>query len=191
MKVTKEQSELNRQALLDAAGRLFKQHGIDGVGVADICKAAGLTHGALYKHFADKQDLAAQAFAHSFRRGFDKTTRARGGEMPTLATYLDPYLSRRVRDDHTAGCPVVTSACDTGRQSEAVSRSYTAGFLELRDGLQAVLDPGGTDPARATLAVAALIGAMSISRGVVKTDPKLADDVLRLVRRGIEQLAPD
>ena len=70
MKVTKEQSELNRQALLDAAARLFKQHGIDGVGVADICKAAGLTHGALYKHFADKQDLAAQAFAHSFRKGF-------------------------------------------------------------------------------------------------------------------------
>jgi TetR/AcrR family transcriptional repressor of nem operon len=189
MKVTKEQSELNRQALLDAAGRLFKQHGIDGVGVADICKAAGLTHGALYKHFADKQDLAAQAFAHSFRRGFDKTKRPKGGAAPTLATYLDQYLSRRVRDDHTAGCPVVTSACDTGRQSEAVSQSYTAGFLELRDGLQAVLAPPGSDPARATLAVAALIGAMAISRGVAKTDPALANEVLTLVRAGIEGLA--
>lgn len=189
MKVTKEQAELNRQALLDAAGRLFKQHGVDGVGVADICKAAGLTHGALYKHFADKQDLAAQAFAHSFRKGFDRTTQAGSGKAPTLATYLDQYLSRRVRDDQAAGCPVVTSACDTGRQSEAVSQSYTAGFLELRDGLQAVLDPDGEAPARATLAVAALIGAMALSRGVVKTDPRLANEVLKQVRDEIERLA--
>lgn len=189
MKVTKEQSELNRQALLDAAARLFKQHGIDGVGVADICKAAGLTHGALYKHFTDKQDLAAQAFAHSFRKGFDWTTKARSGKAPTLATYLDQYLSRRVRDDQAAGCPVVTSACDTGRQSEAVSQSYTAGFLELREGLQAALAAKGDDPAKATLAVAALIGAMAISRGVVKTDEALANEVLKQVREQIEQLA--
>ncbi|MGM9484119.1 TetR/AcrR family transcriptional regulator [Roseateles sp. NT4] len=189
MKVTKEQSELNRQALLDAAARLFKQHGIDGVGVADICKAAGLTHGALYKHFADKQDLAAQAFAHSFRKGFDWTTRAGSGKSPTLATYLDQYLSRQVRDDHTRGCPVVTAACDTGRQSEAVSQSYTAGFLELREGLQAVLAARGDDPAKATLAVAALIGAMAISRGVMKTDEALANEVLKQVRQQIEQLA--
>jgi TetR/AcrR family transcriptional repressor of nem operon len=187
MKVTKEQSELNRLALLDAAARLFKQHGIDGVGVADICKAAGLTHGALYKHFADKQDLAAQAFAHSFRKGFDKTTQVGSGKAPTLATFLDQYLSRRVRDDQAAGCPVVTSACDTGRQSEAVSQSYTAGFLELRDGLQAAL-AAEADPAQATLAVAALIGAMAISRGVAKTDPALANDVLKQVRQAIEQL---
>ena len=189
MKVTKEQSELNRLALLDAAARLFKQHGIDGVGVADICKAAGLTHGALYKHFTDKQDLAAQAFAHSFRKGFDWTTKAGSGKAPTLANYLDQYLSRRVRDDQAAGCPVVTSACDTGRQSEAVSQSYTDGFKELRDGLQAVLDPQGQDPAKATLAVAALIGAMALSRGVAKTDKALADAVLKQVRDGIERLA--
>ena len=191
MKVTKEQAELNRLALLDAAARLFKQHGIDGVGVAEICKAAGLTHGALYKHFADKQDLAAQAFAHSFRKGFDRTTQAGSGKVPTLNTFLDQYLSRRVRDDHAAGCPIVTSACDTGRQSEAVSQSYTAGFLELRDGLQAVMATGDGDPAKATLAVAALIGAMAISRGVAKTDPSLANEVLKQVRREIEKLAAD
>ena len=186
MKVTKEQSELNKLALLDAAAKLFKQHGIDGVGVADICKAAGLTHGALYKHFADKQDLAAQAFTHGFRKGFDKTTRPKDGTPATLATYLDSYLSRRVRDDDASGCPVVIASCDTGRQSEAVSQSYTAGFKELRDGLQAVL---GGDEGQATLAVAALIGAMAISRGVVKADPALANDVLKLVREGIENLA--
>lgn len=189
MKVTKQQSEQNRLALLDAAARLFKQHGIDGVGVADICKAAGLTHGALYKHFADKQDLAAQAFTHAFRRGFDWTTKAGSGKAPTLSTYLDQYLSKRVRDDDAAGCPVVVASCDTGRHSDAVSQSYTAGFVELRDGLQAVLDPDGANPAKATLAVAALIGAMAISRGVVKTDAALADEVLAQVRAEIERLA--
>lgn len=187
MKVTKEQAELNRQALLDAAARLFKQHGIDGVGVADICKAAGLTHGALYKHFTDKQDLAAQAFAHSFRSGFDKVSRSSRGEPANLARYLDRYLSARVRDDFSAGCPVVASACETGRQSEAVSQSYTAGFLELRDGVQAALN--SDDSAQATLAVAALVGAMALSRGVLKADAALADEVLKDVRAGLERLA--
>lgn len=182
MKVSKEQAQQNKQALLDAAGALFKQHGIDGVGVADVCREAGLTHGALYKHFADKQDLAAQAFTHAFRAGYDKVSTPRAGKARTLGTYLDAYLSKRVRDDLSKGCPLVSTACETGRQSEAVSRSFADAFVELRSGIEGVLpnagDSGGDKAALANLMVAALVGAMAISRGVVKADRMLADEVL-------------
>ena len=62
MKVTKHQAAANRDALLDAAGRLFRERGIDDVGVAEIGKEAGLTHGALYAHFPTKDALAAEAY---------------------------------------------------------------------------------------------------------------------------------
>jgi AcrR family transcriptional regulator len=62
MKVTKEKATENRAALLRAASRLFQERGIDGVGVAEISKKAGLTHGALYAQFPSKEALAAEAF---------------------------------------------------------------------------------------------------------------------------------
>jgi TetR/AcrR family transcriptional repressor of nem operon len=63
--VSREQTALNRGSLLQAASRLFREKGIDGVGVAEIAKEAGLTHGALYKHFPSKDVLAAEAFSHA------------------------------------------------------------------------------------------------------------------------------
>jgi TetR/AcrR family transcriptional repressor of nem operon len=194
MKVTKEQAQQNKLALLEAAGQLFKQHGIDGVGVADVCRQAGLTHGALYKHFTDKQDLAAQAFAYAFEAGHGRVARAAGGgagRQRSLATYLDRYLSLNVRDDMAKGCPLVSTACETARQGEAVSRSYADAFAELRAGVEATL-PDDTAPAErqalASTVVAALVGAMAISRGVAKADRAEADAVLAQVRGVLETL---
>ena len=55
LKVTKAKAAENRAALVQAAGSLFRERGIDGVGVAEISKKAGLTHGALYAQFPSKQ----------------------------------------------------------------------------------------------------------------------------------------
>ena len=60
VKVTKEKSAENRAALIETAARMFRERGIDGVGVAEISKAAGLTHGALYAQFPSKQALVAE-----------------------------------------------------------------------------------------------------------------------------------
>jgi len=192
MKVSKEQAQQNRQALLDAAGRLFKKHGIDGIGVADVSREAGLTPGALYKHFSDKQDLAAQAFSHAFRTGYERVSTPPPGKARTVQTYLKSYLNRRVRDDMEAGCPLIATACETGRQSEQVSRSFADAFVELRGGLASVLPDTGDEAQRAALAsvfVAALVGATALSRGVVKADRALADEVLEQVQKMLAQLA--
>jgi len=193
MKVSKEQAQQNKQALLEAAGRLFKQHGVDGVGVADICREAGLTQGALYKHFTDKQDLVAQSFERAFRQGFDRITAVPAGQSPSLDTYLRSYLSRRLRDDLSAGCPLMATACETARQSEPVSRNFTSAFVELRQGLQAVLptppDASAEDTRQqATMAVAALLGAVALSRGMLKADKDLADQVLADVQACLSRL---
>src|SRR5437762_8023034 len=60
VRVTREQAAANREKILDVAGTLFRERGYDGIGVADIMKHAGLTHGGFYGHFDSKDDLAAE-----------------------------------------------------------------------------------------------------------------------------------
>ena len=60
VRVTREQAAANREKILEVAGALFRERGFDGIGVADIMKRAGLTHGGFYGHFASKDDLAAE-----------------------------------------------------------------------------------------------------------------------------------
>src|SRR5438309_7220877 len=61
MRVSRTQAAENRQTVITVAGRLFREHGFDGIGLKDLMKGAGLTQGAFYKQFASKEDLAAQA----------------------------------------------------------------------------------------------------------------------------------
>src|SRR5688572_15158637 len=61
MKVTREQAQENRERVLDAASALFRERGFHGIGVADLMKEAGLTHGAFYGQFSSKEDLMAEA----------------------------------------------------------------------------------------------------------------------------------
>src|SRR5882762_2286396 len=99
LKVTKEKVTENRAALVQAAGRLFRERGIDGVGVAEISKKAGLTHGALYDQFPSKGALAAEAFAFGLKPGLEKMTADRAGRPANLTDFVDDYLSFGHRDN--------------------------------------------------------------------------------------------
>src|SRR5256885_10740494 len=68
VRVTREQAAANREKILEVAGTLFRERGYDGIGVADIMKRAGLTHGGFYGHFASKDDLAAEITARVLGR---------------------------------------------------------------------------------------------------------------------------
>ena len=130
MKVTKAKAAENRAALVQAAGSLFRERGIDGVGVAEISKKAGLTHGALYAQFPSKEALAAEAFAAAFKRGFERMTADRDGRPATLTDYLDYYLSFDHRDNLATSCPSA-SATEVARQDKVVCERFTEGFEQL------------------------------------------------------------
>ncbi len=73
MRVTREQAAENRERIVEVAARLLRERGFDGIGVADLMKSAGLTHGGFYGHFSSKDDLAAEAVA----RALDKSVQRR------------------------------------------------------------------------------------------------------------------
>ena len=57
-----ERGEATRDALLGAARALFAERGYAGVGTEEVVRRAGVTRGALYHHFRDKQDLFRAVF---------------------------------------------------------------------------------------------------------------------------------
>src|ERR1700759_157383 len=99
VKVTKEKAAEHRETLVKTAARLFRERGIDGVGVAEISKEAGLTHGALYAHFPSKEALAAEALGHGVRRAAARLGKYARDGVPDLAEFLDYYLAPATRDD--------------------------------------------------------------------------------------------
>src|SRR5258708_14488391 len=103
MKVTKEKSAENRAALTRTASRLFQERGIDGVGVAEISKAAGLTHGALYAQFPSKQALPAEALAHRLARSDASMTAPQPHGAPTMSDHPALYPSLDYCAHLTAG----------------------------------------------------------------------------------------
>lgn len=184
MRVSKEKAAENRAALLQAASRLFRQRGIDGVGVADIAKEAGLTHGALYAHFPSKDALAAEAFSHGFAGNLADIREWAGERRLSFEDYLEGYLSPRMRDMLEAGCPMAASASEVGRQDETVSASFTGAFEAMTALLEASLEKTIPSDERRRLAVAAAaaeIGAIAVSRAVAKSDPALSEEVLEAV----------
>ncbi len=103
----------------------------DGVGVADIAKEAGLTHGALYAHFPSKDALAAEAFSYGFAGNMADTREWAGDRCPPFQEYLDGLLSPYMRDKLETGCPLTASASEIARQGCAVSASFTRAFEEM------------------------------------------------------------
>src|ERR1700677_2235240 len=98
MRVRREQVTENRNPILEAAGRLFRERGFEAVTVAEVMQAAGLTHGGFYGYFKSNDELIAEALA-------DAMTQTTTGPLGDLTTYVAEYLTPTHRDDLGSGCP--------------------------------------------------------------------------------------
>lgn len=177
MRVTRERAAAHRERILSAAGTLFREHGYDGISVADIMKRAGLTHGGFYGHFASKEELAAEITLRVLARD-GWLERLAGKPDPALADVVRGYLSIRHRDDPGHGCVFAALGSDAARQPKTVRRAFTEGLRIRLEALRALV-PGrsaakGRQRALATLAT--LVGAMVLSRAV--DDSKLSSEIL-------------
>src|SRR6187397_581347 len=107
-RATQAQAQENRKRIVDAAARLFRERGADGVSVAEVMAAAGLTHGGFYAHFESKDDLVAQAITHMFDVMHGRFLSLTEGREPAaaIANYVDSYLGASHRLEPADGCPV-------------------------------------------------------------------------------------
>ncbi|HEV8713654.1 MAG TPA: TetR/AcrR family transcriptional regulator [Candidatus Binatia bacterium] len=180
MRVSKEKAAANRQDMLTAAARLFREQGVSATGVDAITKDANLTHGAVYSQFGSKEAIAAEAIRLAFqgsKRRWQRLVERKGGEK-AFAAIVAEYLSRAHRDAVGQGCVVAALGSEVARQSQSVRAAFTE---ELKAGLEflAGLMPGD-DPARryedAIAAFAGMAGALMLARAV--TDEPLSEQIL-------------
>jgi len=186
MRVTREKAAENRSRVIAVAGKLFREHGFNGIGVADIMKAADLTHGGFYGQFDSKEDLAIEASkaAHDKSQLVWSDIAAKAPER-SLAALVDHYLSKRHRDAPATGCAFAALAIDAGRQGGTVQETFTEGLAPLVDILAKAFSKGSkAERHRKALAtMAQLVGAVVLSRAV--NDPALSDEILASARKEI------
>ncbi|TCU11794.1 TetR/AcrR family transcriptional regulator [Rhizobium sullae] len=170
MKISREQMAKNRQRILEIASRLFREKGFEAVGVAEVMKAAGLTHGSFYGHFSSKDDLIVQALAHALGQ--------RNGATLPLRAYMEEYLSPRHRDNRAGGCPISGLAADTLRQTPEARAALTDGVRTQIDWMsEKVEGPAEADRRRRAIASwSAMVGATILARAMV--DPDLSKEIL-------------
>lgn len=182
MRVSKEQAAENRRRVVEVAGALFRERGFNGIGVADLMKEAGLTHGGFYGQFASKDDLAAEACARTMEQAAERWERAvTAAPDAGLDTIADFYLAPRHRVLRT-GCPVAAFGVDVVRQGGGARRAFTEGlrpFIALLERL--VPGRGAARRRKAALAtLSGLVGSVILARAV--DDPALSDEILEAAR---------
>jgi TetR/AcrR family transcriptional regulator, transcriptional repressor for nem operon len=187
MKVSRVQAAANRERILDVASTLFRERGFDGIGVADLMKHAGLTHGGFYGHFSSKEDLMAQACDRALAQSAAKWAKfcAQPGSKP-LSSIAKSYLSTRNRDDRGAGCAVAALGVDASRQGLGVRHAITEGVRSLVRILAGTI-PGKSRAAKRRAALttfASMVGALVLARAM--DDPKLSAEILDAVKGSIE-----
>ena len=177
MRYPKDQKQATRQRILEAAGRRFKQDGIDGAGVAAVMSDAGLTNGAFYAHFKSKEDLVANVLADQLRtqrQGFDGLPSDRAG----LEAMVRLYLSPQHRDQCADGCPSAALLDEIVRRPAATRQVFTDEQLATADAIAARLDPTDPEAARtdALTLLGLMVGTLQLSRAL--TDRHLSDQLL-------------
>lgn len=182
MKVSKETVEQNRERVIDTAARLFRERGIDGIGVVDLMKAAGLTHGGFYRQFKSKDDLVVQAVKRAYDDMSEDLTRRIAASDDPLQTLVRHYVSDYHRDEPGQGCSLAALAADAARHDDPVLREFFGNIVSNYIALLTALVPGEDPAAKRSAAIAALaemIGSVVLSR--VVPDPALSGEIIETV----------
>jgi len=179
----------SHERIVAAAARAIRRHGYAGVGVAEVMKEAGLTHGGFYAHFASRDALLAEAIAHAGRENatrFERRIAKRGGPAgkTPLRALLEGYLSPEHLQAPEGGCVVAALCSEMPRQADTAVREASAErIVTLIERVRDALPPGHDAPARATLLASAMVGALQLARGLL--DEREAKTLLKSVREAL------
>ena len=182
MRYSKDHKQATRQRILEAAGRRFKQDGIDGAGLATVMSDAGLTNGAFYAHFSSKEDLVANVLAEQLRaqrQSLDAEPSDRAG----LEAFVRSYLSPEHRNQFADGCLSAALLDEIARRPADTRDVFTEEVMGVVDDIAARINPNDVEAGRvdALTVFGLMVGTLQLARTL--TDPQLSD---RLLDRGVE-----
>jgi TetR/AcrR family transcriptional repressor of nem operon len=174
---SQEQKEKTYQRLLAIAAKVFRRKGLDGLSVPQLMKAAGLTHGGFYRHFASRDDLVTGALDRAFDDArvdlFEELKPDSKGSL--LPGFVDAYLSTLHRDNPGRGCVLASLSADIQHSNKEARGVYTKRFKRYVEEIKELMhDEAGSERAMALLSL--LAGSVIISRAL--SDDTLSKSVL-------------
>jgi TetR/AcrR family transcriptional repressor of nem operon len=173
------------QRIVEVAARRFRELGLDGIGVADVMKEAGMTVGGFYKHFESRDELVTEALNVAF-----ESLDAWEARVKTLELGVRDYLSEAHRDSPGKGCALGALLGDIARSNAATRDVYTERVrhnISFSESLLDIDDPAERR-ARAILQFTACLGAIGLARAV--SDPVLSKEILDSVAGQLIPLLP-
>ncbi len=176
----------SHERIVEIAASRMRESGIAGPGVAELMKAAGLTHGGFYKHFASREDLVGEAVERALRDNEASVATLTAGAddaRDALERFVDWYTSTDHRDAPGAGCAVVSLGADVPRADERVRAAYTRQVERYLAHLEVLLGDRG----RAAAALGTLVGGVLVARGVGPGE--LSDEILAAARGTVLAMA--
>lgn len=188
MRYSQTHKQETHRRLVAIAAKALSERGPDRVGVAEVMRSAGLTHGGFYAHFKSKDALLVEALGEVFDQAVSRVRKNLEGLPPrhALATFIDSYVSRDHRDKPESGCPLTTLNSDLPRQPREFREAFDRGVREMGVALGRLMKDAGLENGEeiAPSILSAMVGAVSLSRAV--NDKVLSDDLLASARAGIK-----
>jgi TetR/AcrR family transcriptional repressor of nem operon len=187
MRYSREHKLETHARIVKRASVRLREKGAHGIGVADLMKDAGLTHGGFYAHFDSREALVIEAFAHAMDRATERWRKA-AEAMPAekrLTTIVDNYLSPAHRDDPGHGCAVPTLAAEIARESPKTRKAFASKLEEMIDMLAAQV-PGGSPKAarkQAMSTLATMMGTLVMAR--VAGTGEFSEEILAAGREAV------
>jgi TetR/AcrR family transcriptional repressor of nem operon len=180
MRYSREHKLETHARIVKKASVRLREKGAHGIGVADLMKDAGLTHGGFYAHFDSREALVIEAFAHAMDRGTEHWRRLAERTPPEkrLATIVDSYLTALHRDDPGHGCAIPTLGAEIARESPKTRKAFAAKLEHMIEMLADQIPELPRKAARkqAMAAIATMMGTLVLSR--IAGTGEFSDEIL-------------
>lgn len=187
MRYSREHKQETHDRIVKKASVRLREKGAHGVGVADLMKEAGLTHGGFYAHFDSREALVIEAFGYAMDRSMEHWRKLTGEAAPEkrLALVAESYLSTLHRDNPGHGCSIPALGAEIARESPKTRKAF-AGKLDqmiemMTDYIPNMPRKAARKQAIATLA--AMAGTMLLAR--IAGSSELSDEVLKAGRDSV------
>jgi TetR/AcrR family transcriptional regulator, transcriptional repressor for nem operon len=180
MRKSKAEAAKTRERILEAASAQFLSHGITDAGLARLMRAAGLTHGGFYRHFASKDQLVAEACSQavlSLTSGLESQIEGKPPDQ-ALPLLVGKYVSRSHRDQPATGCVLAALGSELARADAKTREAATEGFLGLSRLIAGQLKnvPAKKAEVQSMAIAAAMIGAITVAR--IVPDSRISNSIL-------------
>jgi TetR/AcrR family transcriptional repressor of nem operon len=168
MRYSREHKQETHERIVKKASVRLREKGAHGIGVADLMKEAGLTHGGFYAHFDSREALVVEAFAYAMDRSTERWRKVAEQTPPDkrLATIVENYLTPVHRDDPGNGCAVPALGAEIARESPKTRKAFAAKLEQMIDMMADQVPDVPRKAARkqAMATLATMIGTLVLSR---------------------------